>query len=274
MKRFTSKNRQGIHGFSWCAIWIACATAQPLPLPPVFKNIFTRVIADLRDALEDWGKGWAIFRFLFKDKTKTFTAFGAKKLSLLLLCFHIFCGVGFATDSIVVGFGTASGESQFDSSSSYNHKTTGTSYNVGYQKILENGFLMGVGYQNFELSGDKSVGTITVKTEKFQVSGLYGAIGYSAEIFENLSLQPNFRLGIANSYKADYSSSANSNNFSDSGSGLMIGFVLPVVYQLDSWNVGGQILVPIGGFLAKRGDFEDTFLLLPPSYQLVAGYNF
>ena len=225
-----------------------------------------------------------------------------KKLCLTLLCFQLLCGVGFATNSLVVGFGTAAGKttlpklpSNFSVLSSFEPDLSGTSWNVSYQKILDSGILWGGGYQNFEMSGSASDDFVffrrgriipfqaTLKTEQFRVSGIYGMIGYSFALTENLFCQPNFRLGIANNYEASYSFtvdtqiSSTTATISGSASAAMRGLVLPFVYQAENLNIGGQLLFPTGSLTlaAGTGALEEEYKSeLALSYQLVLGFNF
>ena len=216
-----------------------------------------------------------------------------KKLCLTLLCFFLLCGVGFATDSIVLGVGTASGETEFSKLDSdlsslivLKHDLSGTGFNFGYQKIRENGLLLGIGYQNFAVSGGKSAvvtlfrttSTVELKTEQFRFSGFYGEIGYNFETTENLFFQPSVRLGIGNNYEASYSFSSDNPRLRDinpsaSGSGGTFGFVFPLVYQVDNLKFGGQIVLPGMSFNGIANDYELT-TEISTAYQFVVGYNF
>ena len=234
-----------------------------------------------------------------------------KKLCLTLLCFHLLCGVGFATDSLVLSFGTVTGKTTFSKAAGdlselkpFDYETAGSGWNLQYQKTLDNGFLFGGGYQNFEVSGNGSSTFIvqervpsiqplyndipiraSLETEKFKVDGIYGFIGYSFETTENLFFQPNLRLGLAHKYEAIYSFSTDfveargfrteliNVTLSASGPGNMLAVVLPLVYQVENLKVGGQIILPRAGFIGKAPDYEITSEL-SSGFQFMLGYNF
>ena len=220
-----------------------------------------------------------------------------KKLCLTLLCLHLLWGVGFATDSFVVGFGTASSKTTVpklpgvlqELSPSLAHEATGTSWNVGYQ-TTDGALLRGFGYQSFETSGIKSTTTrllntpiqSTMETEKFNFSGIYGALGLNLAITENLFFQPNLQLGFGK-YEISFLWTVRSprgsamTDYSESFNSLMTGFVLPLVYQGKNFNIGGQIVFP-----RSSVSYEETVntstekynFEFATAYQLVVGYNF
>ena len=221
-----------------------------------------------------------------------------KKLYLILLCLHLLWGVGFATDSVVLGVGTVTVKTTVPEVPSalafisndvkaLAHDTSGTSWNVGYQKILDNGLLWGAGYQSFAVSsGSKSVNvsgilTLTLETKKFQVAGIYGEIGYNLKATENLFFQPSLRLGIGNKKESSYSfevatsSGPLTENLSGDVTGATVALVLPLVYQVDNLNFGGQILFPRSGLILEDIDSGGSVKSeLSTAFQFVTGYNF
>ena len=83
-------------------------------------------------------------------------------LKIWTLIFSIFfCSYLYADDSIVLELGSASGDTTWKDTGAYSslsgkidHDTTGGSFGVGYQKILDKGLLFGGGYQQLSVSGD------------------------------------------------------------------------------------------------------------------------
>ena len=226
-------------------------------------------------------------------------------LKIWTLIFSIlFCSYLYADDSIVVELGSASGDTTWKDTGAYSslsgkidHDTTGGSFGVGYQKILDKGLLFGGGYQQLSVSGDSgysntfylvnSSGVIIptkmgLKTQQFMISGLYGAIGYNIETTDNLLFQPNLRLGLANRAEAMYTLYLNANvsgtevntsqDYSDSESGMTLGIMLPIVYKLESVNLGAQLRLG-GGSLTLASGTEELKFSIYSAFQITLGFN-
>ena len=226
-----------------------------------------------------------------------------KKLLFVLLSVF-FCESLFADNSIIVELGSASGETTWKDSGEFsslsgkiNHDTSGGSFGVGYQKILDTGLLFGGGYQQLSVSGDSGYsdtfnliisGTtvptkLGLKTNQFIVSGLYGAIGYDIKTTDNLFFQPNIRIGLANRVEANYSLYLNLNvsgtqyytsqDYEESESGMTLGIMLPIVYKLESVNIGAQLRLG-GGSLTLASGTEELEFIINSAFQITLGFNF
>ena len=112
---------------------------------------------------------------------------------------------------------------------------------------------------------------------------LYGAIGYDIKTTDNLFFQPNIRIGLANRVEANYSLYLNANvsgtqyytsqDYEESESGMTLGIMLPIVYKLESLNIGAQLRLG-GARLTLASGTEELEFGINSAFQITLGFNF
>jgi len=146
--------------------------------------------------------------------------------------------------------------------------------------------IYGGGYHSYEASGEGSLnGIASFKTKHLKLSGLFALLGYDWRIIDQLSFQPQLRLGIAN--KIEWSQdvvSQESVSYSESGSVIPILVILPVSYEipnvalgsyeLSNFVLGAQYQLHSVGISAAVGDATKHESMFASSIALSVGYLF
>jgi hypothetical protein len=206
--------------------------------------------------------------------------------------------------SVQVSLGSATGKTTYSNSDptysflsgNLDHNTSGGSLAITYSRVLDSGLIFGGGYHDYSVSGQNAgyskagyclttsgatvpcTLTVSLRTDKFEISGIFGMVGYRLDFADAWSFRPQGRLGIGNSETFNYSGVATlsspsatsvsaglSKSVTDSGN--MLVFVLPVYYRSNNILLGlefqslGQSLTYNSGTVSIKASLVSATVL-------------